>query len=263
VGGSATFTVAASGAQPLFYQWQRDGSDIPGAASSSYTLAGAQTQDNGALFRCRVNNAYGTTTSNPARLTVSNNQSPVATILTPQTGTRYNAGDTIGFSGSASDPEEGNLPPGALSWTIVFHHDTHTHPFLGPIDGVASGTFTIPDMGETSANVFYRIHLTATDSAGAQSSDFVDLLPNVVTLALLTDPDGLQLTLDGQPVVAPFMVQSVVGMNRTLGAPSTQRVGKTSYSFSSWSDGGAEDHVIRTPAVDTAYTATYRRHGRR
>ena len=262
-GASATFTVAASGAQPLFYQWQRDGIDIPGATSPSYTLTGVQAQDNGALFRCRVSNAFGSTTSNPARLTVSNNQSPVATILAPQNGARYNAGDTIAFSGSASDPEEGNLPPSALSWTILFHHDTHTHPFLGPISGVASGTFTIPDAGETSANVFYRIHLTVTDSAGAQSSAFVDLLPNVVTLALLTDPTDLQLTLDGQPVTSPFTVLSVVGMTRTLGAPSSQRVDKSNYTFLSWSDGGAQDHVIRTPAVDTTYTAFYRKKGRR
>ena len=34
---SATFTVAASGTPPLAYQWQRNGVDIPGATSSSYT----------------------------------------------------------------------------------------------------------------------------------------------------------------------------------------------------------------------------------
>ena len=263
VGASATFTVAASGAQPLLYQWQRNGIDIPGATSSSYSLTGVQSQDNGALFRCRVSNAFGSTTSNPARLTVSNNQSPTVTILTPQNGTRYNAGDTIAFSGSATDPEDGNMPSSRLSWTVVFHHDTHTHPFLGPITGVSSGTSIIPDAGETSAYVFYRIHFTATDSAGAQSSAFVDLLPNVVTLTLRTDPVDMELTLDGQPVAAPFMVLSVVGMTRTLGAPSSQRVDKANYSFLSWSDGGAQTHVILTPSVDTAYTAFYRRKGRR
>lgn len=263
VGGSATFTVAASGAQPLFYQWQRNGVDIPGATLPSYTLAGVQLTDNNAQFRCRVSNAFGAVTSNPATLTVSNNQSPLVSIVAPLDGARYDAGDTIVFSGTASDPENGNLPPGALTWTIVFHHDAHTHPFLGPITGVSSGSFTIPDVGETSANVFYRIHLTATDSAGAQSSDFVDLLPNVVTLVLVTDPIDLQLTLDGQPVMTPFMVQSVVGMTRTLGAPSPQRVDKRNYSFVSWSDGGAQEHVILTPAADTEYTAFYRTKGRR
>jgi glucose/arabinose dehydrogenase len=261
-GGNATFTVAASGAQPLAYQWRRNGADISGATAATYTRVGVQTQDNGALFTCRVSNAFGSTTSNPARLTVSNNQAPLASISAPANGAHYNAGDTITFAGSATDPEQGSLPPSALSWTIVFHHDTHTHPFLGPITGVASGTFTIPDAGETSANVFYRIHLTATDSAGAASSTFVDLLPNVVTLTLLSDPTGLELTLDGQPATAPFSTLSVVGMTRTIGAP-TQRIDKSNYSFVSWSDGGAETHAISTPSADTAYTGFFRRRGRK
>ena len=263
VGGSATFTVAASGAEPLSYQWQRNSADISGATSSSYTLTPVQSGDNGALFRCRVSNVYGSATSNPARLTVSNNQPPVAAINAPANGLHYDAGDTILFSGSGSDPEDGPLPPGAFSWTIVFHHDLHTHPFLGPITNITSGTFTIPTSGETSANVFYRIHLTVTDSAGAQSSTFVDILPNVVTLTLLTEPIDLELTLDGQPVNAPLAVQSVVGMTRNIGAPSPQRVNKNSYRFDSWTDGGAETHDISTPDIDTTYTAVYRRSGRR
>jgi glucose/arabinose dehydrogenase len=263
VGSSAIFSVTASGAEPLFYQWQRDGADIPGASFSSYTIASVQASDNGAMFRCAVSNAYGSISSNPARLTVSNNQAPIAAITTPANNTRYNAGDSIAFAGTGSDPEEGNLPPAAFSWTIVFHHDTHTHPFLGPITNTMSGTFTVPTSGETSASVFYRIHLTVTDLAGAQFSTFVDIFPNVVALTLVSDPIGLELTLDGQPVTSPYTVQSVVGMARTIGAAPSQRVNKTNYSFASWSDGGAETHAISTPDVDTTYTATYRKKGRR
>src|SRR5262245_2510849 len=42
VGGSATFTVAASGAEPLFYQWQRNGANIANANGTSYTIASVQ-----------------------------------------------------------------------------------------------------------------------------------------------------------------------------------------------------------------------------
>ena len=263
VGGSATFAVAASGAEPLLYQWQRDGAAISGANSASYTITGAQPRDDGAMFGCQVSNTYGSVTSNPARLTVSNNQPPAATIVAPAAGDHYNAGDTIAFSGSASDPEDGNLPAGAFSWTIEFHHDDHIHPFLGPITNATEGAFTIPTSGETSANVFYRIILTVTDSAGAQASAFVDILPNVVTLTLASEPAGLQLALDGQPVTTPFAVQSVVGMTRTIDAPSPQRVNKSNYNFASWSDGGAQTHDISTPGADVTYTALYRKHGHR
>jgi hypothetical protein len=135
----------------------------------------------------------------------------------------------------------------------VFHHADHTHPFLGPITNATGGTFTIPTSGETSADVFYRIQLTVTDSAGAQSSTFVDILPNVVTLALASDPSGLQLTLDGQPVTTPYSVLGVVGMTRTVGASAVQG----NYSFVNWSDGGAQTHSITTQGTDTTYTATY------
>jgi regulation of enolase protein 1 (concanavalin A-like superfamily) len=71
-GDSTTFTVLATGTPPLFYRWQRNGVDVPGATAASYvrgplTVAG----DNGTQFRCIVNNAQGADTSLTAQLTVS------------------------------------------------------------------------------------------------------------------------------------------------------------------------------------------------
>ena len=40
VGGSATFSVTASGTGPLSYQWRFNGTNISGATSASYTLGG-------------------------------------------------------------------------------------------------------------------------------------------------------------------------------------------------------------------------------
>ncbi len=138
-----------------------------------------------------------------------------------------------------------------------FHHADHTHPFVLPVTGVTGGTFTIPTTGETAANVWYRVHLTVRDSPGLTHSVFVDVVPRVVTLTLATEPAGLQLTLDGQPMATPLSVQGVVGIQRTLGAPSPQTQGTTTYAFASWSDGGAATHTISTPAASTTYTATF------
>jgi hypothetical protein len=106
-GSSATFTVQASGAPPLSFRWQRNGADIPGATAWSFTLQSAQLSDDGALFRCVVSNAFGSATSNEARLTVVANQPPTATITQPAAGTLYTAGQTINFSGTGGMDECG------------------------------------------------------------------------------------------------------------------------------------------------------------
>jgi glucose/arabinose dehydrogenase len=69
VGAPATFSVQAVGAAPLSYQWQRNGVDIAGATSPSYTLALVAAEDDGSRFRVVVSNARGTAVSNEAALT--------------------------------------------------------------------------------------------------------------------------------------------------------------------------------------------------
>ncbi len=257
VGQTATFSVSATGSQPLSFQWQRNGANISGATQPSFTTAPAVAGDNGATFRAVVSNAFGSVTSNSATLTVTNNQAPTATITAPAAGTTYTAGTTINYSGTGTDPEQGNLPGSAFTWRIDFHHDTHFHPFIPDTTGSTSGSFMIPTQGETAANVWYRIHLTVRDSGGLTHSVFRDILPVTRTITLQTNPAGLQVTLDGQPTPTGSPVTSVVGIERTLGAPSPQTLSGTNYVFSSWSDGGSQTHTISTPAANTTYTATF------
>ncbi|MCX8516545.1 MAG: immunoglobulin domain-containing protein, partial [Rhodoferax sp.] len=46
-GTPASFSVSASGTAPLIYQWQKEGTDIPGATSSTYTIAATNIADSG------------------------------------------------------------------------------------------------------------------------------------------------------------------------------------------------------------------------
>jgi len=79
VGQPATFTVGAAGTPSLTYQWQKNGADIPGATSSSYTTPTTTSADSGAMFRVVITNSAGSVTSNSATLTVSTG--PVASTV--------------------------------------------------------------------------------------------------------------------------------------------------------------------------------------
>jgi hypothetical protein len=70
-GQTATFSVVATGTVPIGYQWQKNGSDITNATSSSYTTPITTTVDSGALFRVVASNSAGNVTSNSATLTVN------------------------------------------------------------------------------------------------------------------------------------------------------------------------------------------------
>jgi glucose/arabinose dehydrogenase len=259
-GEAATFSVVATGTPPFTYQWQRfTGANWTnvGTNAASYTVGNPQiAADNGARFRVNVANAAGNVFSNEAVLTVTNNQAPVATITLPAAGSSYAGGQTIAFAGTGTDAEDGPRPASAFTWRVDFHHDTHSHPFLPATSGLISGTFVIPTSGETAANVWYRIVLTVSDSAGRTHTVQRDVAPRVVRLTLATSPAGLQLRLDGQPVATPHAFDSVVGVVRAIDALD-QQVGSVGYAFHSWSDGGARGRAINTPPVASTYTARF------
>ena len=257
VGQTATFSVTATGTGPFTYQWQRNNVDINGATNPGFTTAPVALADSGAQFRCRVTNDFGNATSAAATLTVQPNQAPTAIINTPLAGTTYGGGQMFTYNGAGTDPEDGNLPASAFTWQVDFHHDTHVHPFVPPTSGVTSGAFTIPTLGETEANVFYRVILTVRDAQNATHTVTRDIAPRTAQITLNTNPAGLQITLDGQPRAAPFTVTGVQGIIRQIGTTTPQTIGGITYNFSNWSDSGAQTHEISTPARDTTYTANF------
>jgi len=71
VGSDVSFSVAATGAEPLTYQWHKGMTNIPGETNVSLTLSNVQLAD-AAIYRVTVANPYGSIYSSNAVLIVTN-----------------------------------------------------------------------------------------------------------------------------------------------------------------------------------------------
>lgn len=96
-GNPVTFSVTAVGTATLAYQWNKNGTAISGATTSSYTIASVQSSD-AASYTATVSNAFGSPTSSAAILTVI---SPPVITTQPVSRTN-NAGTTATFTATAT-----------------------------------------------------------------------------------------------------------------------------------------------------------------
>jgi len=145
VGGSATFTVAATGSSGLTYQWKFNGSDISGATSSSYTISSVQASDAGS-YTVTITDADGSATSTAANLTIN---SGVVTTRLINISTRA----VVGIGGNL-------LIPG------LFISGSGMETLLIRGDGPALGTFNVPGfLTQPSLTVFDSAqHVVATNT---------------------------------------------------------------------------------------------------
>jgi glucose/arabinose dehydrogenase/PKD repeat protein len=247
--------------KPLSYSWDLNGDGSFGDATAStasytYTTAGVYHPS------LRVTDDQGATDTKSVTVTAGNT-APISVIDSPASSLTWKVGDTINFSGHATDAQDGTLPASALRWSFVLHHcftptDCHTH-LIQTVNGVSSGSFTAPDH---EYPCWLEVQLVATDSGGLTSTTSVRLDPKTVVLTFKTNPGGLvlsDLVVNEAPRTTPFSVTVVVGSANSVSAPSPQQFNKSTYNFTSWSDGGPQSHTITAPAVNATYTAVYRK----
>lgn len=256
-GQPATFRVSVSGAMPLTYQWHHNGVVIPNATNLIYTVPAVSSAAAGD-YTVLITNGFGGVVSNVVTLaSLGYNASPVARILSPATHSRYQAGTTIAFSATATDAEDGVLPASAFSWRVDFHHNSHRHDGPPIAVGTASGSFYIPNRGETSTNVYYRLILTVTDVNGLRGKDSVDIDPFLGTFTLHTSPPGLSVTIDGVPTVTPVSQSFVAGMRVNLSTSGIQMQNGTSLLFTTWSPTVPPGGNTVVLPISTTYTASF------
>ena len=156
-GQQATFTVAATGAAPLSYQWQKNTANISGATSASYTTPATTSSDNGSSFDVIVTNSSGTVTSQPAMLTVSSGSGAPAITTQPANQT-VSAGQTATFTVVAS-----GASPLSYQWQLAGT----------AISGATSASYTTPVT--TTANNSQQYRVVITNSLGSVTSNVATL----------------------------------------------------------------------------------------
>jgi len=257
-GEPAAFRVLASGAEPLAYTWTLDDMPQPGFDGPVFTIPAATIGMDSASIRVAVSNDKGTVTSDPALLRVTNNQRPQPVITLPVTGAVYRAGDTLAFEGQAIDPEEGPIPAERLTWRIDFHHGTHSHPAMNPTSGMTAGAWVIPQLGEVSTDVWYRVTLTASDEDGLARSVHADVYPELGSIGVRSIPEGRTVALDGMEMVTPYSFEGVQGVNRYLTPPLKEEGEDSVYFFKEWSDGSRIlNREVRPSTESQTFTARF------
>jgi glucose/arabinose dehydrogenase len=129
-----------------------------------------------------------------SRTVSAGNSPPSVHIDTPLASLAWKVGDVISFSGSGSDPQDGTLPPSAYEWTLTIRHcpsDCHSH-IIQTFSAVKTGSFDAPDHEYPS---HLLLSVTATDTGGLTATDEVEIYPLTGTVAAMTSPGGIPITV--------------------------------------------------------------------
>jgi hypothetical protein len=166
VGQTVNFVVVATGTAPLSYQWQKNGANIAGATSNSYTTPAAASSDNAAKFTVVVSNSAGSVTSNTATLTVTstpqNNTAPQ--IITQPASQTVTAGQSATFTVVASG-----------SPTLTYQWQKNG----ANIAGATSAAYTTPATATTDSGESFDV--VVSNSFGTATSNSASLTVNPST----------------------------------------------------------------------------------
>jgi hypothetical protein len=195
-GGSAIFSVVASGSGTLRYQWRTNGVSVTGATNSNLSLASLTTNHAGS-YSVVITNAYGTITSSTVTLTV---------LVAPSIATQPDAVTVLaGESASLSVVAAGTAPLG-YRWrkngSFITGANGSSHTILNTVTG-DSGSYTV----------------VVTNSAGSITSSVA-----MLTVSAPPTPDSIRPTLTvTSPAAAVTSVTSNT-INLTGSAADNQAV---------------------------------------
>ncbi|WP_203932286.1 PQQ-dependent sugar dehydrogenase [Virgisporangium ochraceum] len=164
-----------SGAGPLAVDFSSAGSSDPEGGALTYAWnfgdGGTSTSANPShTFTGTGQYTVSLTVRDPAGLTATasmvvtvGNTAPTVVLSAPADGKLFNFGDTIPYTITASDPEDGTIDCSKVKLSYLLGHDEHAHAITSSTG--CSGTLTIPVDGEhdDAANLYAVFDAEYTD----------------------------------------------------------------------------------------------------
>lgn len=242
---AATFSVAATGTAPLFYQWFRNGvaltngSKFSGVTTDTLSVTNVLHADAGS-YRVVVTNAaaaLNVVTSTPADLTV------VGFAIAPIAKTNVLAGNVLSLGLTFID----NQSPVTVLTAVSSNQNIVSDANLGGVSGGSSGTLTVAPV--SGAAGVARIYVTAGDGTFATNASFpllvvpssdvlfndqFDYADGVTTTNSLgmwsnhSGPAGESVVTNGQVRVSRSETEDINA--RLIGAPLSTNAGSVVYS---------------------------------
>jgi len=151
-----------------------------------------------------------------------------------------------------------NTEPDLAGYKVYYGKASRAYDTPINVGNVTTYTLT----GLTPGQPFY-IGVTAYDTSNNESGFSNEVNGAAVdpvqtyTYTFRTSPADLQITVDGTTYNAPQTLSWAGGSSHTVSVPSPQGETGTRYLFSSWSDGGVQNHTITVPSSDATYTAAF------
>ena len=155
-------------------------------------------------------------------------------------------------------------PSGAGSVTKNPNQAINVHGDQVQLTATANPGYTfsgwIGDAGGTISPIMITMNADKTVTANftTVSDDGPGQGGPTVAYTVMTSPAGRSITVDGLSCNAPCIFNWVPNSTHTLSVSSPQSgTPGTRFVFSSWNDGGGQDHTITAPSTSTTFTANF------
>lgn len=227
-GNNTTFSVTVSTTGTTTYQWKKNGTNISGATSSSYTITNITSSDAGE-YTVEITNASGSVLSDPAYLNTYISVQP------------ENKNTCINTSTSLSITASGNSP------TYQWYSNTSNSNLGGTAISGATSSIYSPPVSSTGTYYYYCV----VQSSGAASSCSTDISSSVSVVVV--SPTSVGGVISGSNSVCESSNTTTLTLSGSTGTVTKWQSSNSSAFTSSTDISSTSSTLVRTNLNATTY----------